>query len=101
MFLDKRALMTLTRNERERRPTMELKKDMVKRWKEIEVRILAVDSNPAANVWVCEVADPDTDHMVPRTELAETDEDDLHCDHADGCCRRSLGLDCDQTPVEE
>lgn len=79
---------------------MELKRHMVRRWKGVDVRILAVDSDPAASVWVCEVADPDTDHMVPRTELVDANEedDDLHCDHADGCCRETVGEGCDAQP---
>ncbi len=77
---------------------MEIRKGMVKRWKGIDVRILDVDSDPAANVWVCEVADPDRDHMVPRNELHDAEDEHLHCDHDDGCCRETVGLACDETP---
>ena len=48
---------------------MELRPGQTKRWNETEVVILAVDTDPEALVWVYEVANPDQDHMVPRTEL--------------------------------
>ena len=79
---------------------MELKRDMAKRWKGIDVRIVDVDSDPAAKVWVCEVDDPDRDHMVPRAELNDDaeDDDDLDCDHEDGLCREAVGRPCNERP---
>lgn len=34
------------------------------------VRVIAVDSDPRATVWVCFLDDPDQDRFVPRNELA-------------------------------
>lgn len=48
------------------------KRDAIMTLKETgeKVRIIAVDSDPRANVWVCFLADPDRQAFVKREELA-------------------------------
>lgn len=35
------------------------------------VRVVGVDADPTATVWICYLGDPDRDAFVPRKELSE------------------------------